>query len=129
MKLFLHHERATEYAIPGKMKCDDGWTCFTQEQGRPLRAGTYDVVMVASAKFNTLLPAFRTTQGLIVGFIHPGNTSQRAPDHIIVGLDRAVDLIVDTKRAFDQLVTKINEADAMFAESVTCEVCPWEMPK
>lgn len=124
MKLTLAHEQPTQHSTPGRLMCDDGWCCFTLEVGRPLRHGTYDVVSGFSAALHRTLLAFRNDAGVIVGFIHPGGQEIHPPAHVLIGMDRAIDLIVDSRKAYKELELRVNESNEMFGESISIEVKP-----
>lgn len=122
MKLNLSHEQPTPHCTPGQLTCDDGWRCFTMEIGQPLRHGQYEVVTGYSASLKRSLLAFRNDEGHIIGFIHPGTQDRHTDHHMLIGMDRAVDLIVDSRRAYRELETKVSEAGALFGESVVIHV-------
>ena len=124
MKLNLAHEKPTLHCTPGRLTCDDGWCCFTMEIGQPLRHGVYEVVTGYSAALKRSLLAFRNDEGAIVGFIHPGDQEPHAVHHVLLGMDRAVDLIVDSKRAYQELEHRVSEADTLFGEAVRIQVQP-----
>lgn len=104
--------------------CDDGWCCFTMEIGRPLRQGRYALVTGYSAAMNRPLLAFRNENGAVVGFIHPGTQQQHVSQHVMLGMDRAVDIVVDSRRAYQELELRVSEAGTLFGEDVTVVVQP-----
>lgn len=112
--------------------------CFTLEdvrrevKGRPVEewkvpgataipAGIYNVVVTLSQRFKRDLPLLENVPGFSGIRIHPGNTAEDTEGCLLVGLVKGPDFVSGSRRAFEQLFTKIKESIGC-GEKVTLEV-------
>jgi hypothetical protein len=83
--------------------------------------GVYGLVVTPSNRFKRELPLLLSVPGFEGVRIHPGNTAADTEGCILVGKAKSGDSVLESRRAFDQLFTKIREALGC-GEKVTLEV-------
>jgi hypothetical protein len=69
--------------------------------------GKYSVIVNQSQRFKRLLPLLVGVPGFEGVRIHPGNTSADTEGCLLPGFTRAVDRVLESKRAFEPLMVKI----------------------
>jgi hypothetical protein len=144
MKLDLYRESSTPKSTPGRLHVEDVFECFTLED--PVRdhkvdrvtaipAGTYDITITRSNRFSALasqkakkpidvfLPLLNNVPGFDGVRIHTGNYATETEGCILVGASRNVDVIYESRKAFDRLFQKISDALAR-KETVSLEIHP-----
>lgn len=114
------------------------FSCFTLEDpvreqaGRPVAewkiagetaipAGTYEVRITYSPRFNTPLPLLLAVPGFEGVRIHAGNFARDTEGCLLVGLQRAEKSIVQSRAALAELMPKIADAQRR-GERVTLEL-------
>lgn len=73
-------------------------------------AGTYDVVIDLSKRFNRLMPHLLNVPGFEGIRIHSGNTAGDTEGCILVGRTQSGTFIGGSRQAFDALFTKLSNA-------------------
>lgn len=93
------------------------WTCEDAVREGPkihgetaIDAGTYNVRITYSPRFQRPLPLLMNVAGFEGVRIHPGNTAADTEGCILVGLDRLAKGVGHSKLAFDQLYALIEAA-------------------
>lgn len=71
-------------------------------------AGKYDVRVSMSNRFKKMMPELLNVPGFTGIRIHSGNTSEDTEGCILVGNVRGKDKILDSRSAFESLMSKIN---------------------
>lgn len=73
-------------------------------------AGTYDLTVTMSTRFQRLLPLLLDVPGFAGVRIHSGNTAADTEGCILVGQIRDKAAVLNSRRAFNSLFPKINAA-------------------
>jgi len=131
MKLMLERvEKAADYTI-GSLSVDDDWQCWTCEDEvrdgpkvpgqTAIPAGTYQVIVTMSNRFQRPLPLLVNVPDFDGIRIHPGNTAADTDGCILPGCDRYANSVGRSRVAFEALFTKIKDAIAK-GEKVTIEI-------
>ena len=133
MELALRRKWFTDSSTVGELYVDGAFECFTLEDVvRPgdilvvkvpgktaIGAGRYRVIVDHSTRFNQELPHLLDIPGFTGIRIHPGNSAADTDGCILVGLRRAADSVLDSRKAFEPLLEKIRrgiEAGQCFIE-------------
>jgi hypothetical protein len=103
----------------GSVYIDGQWNCYSLEDPiRPIKitgntaipAGAYQVVITHSPHFDKDLPLLLNVPGFEGVRIHSGNTAADTKGCILVGLNRTVDRVVESRLAMGALQKKIQDA-------------------
>jgi hypothetical protein len=103
----------------GEMSLDGAFECYTLEDVvRPVKikgitaipAGSYEVVVNFSERFQRLLPLLLNVPNYDGVRIHPGNTDRDTEGCILVGKTKKTDFIGSSRAAFATLFDKIQAA-------------------
>jgi hypothetical protein len=138
LRLKLERTWCGEKCTIGTLYVNGKTECFTLEdvrrevKGRPVEewkvpgataipAGVYNVVVTPSNRFKRDLPLLENVPGFQGIRIHPGNTSEDTEGCLLVGMAKGPDFVSESRRAFEQLFTKIKESLGC-GEKVTIEV-------
>lgn len=84
-------------------------------------AGTYEVRITYSPRFNTPLPLLLFVPGFEGVRIHAGNFARDTEGCLLVGLERADKAIVQSRAAMSELMPKIADAQRR-GERITIEI-------
>jgi hypothetical protein len=112
LELKLIRKNFTEQSTIGELSVDGAFECFTlEDKVRPVKikgetaipAGTYEVAVTFSNKFQKFLPLLLDVPNFDGIRIHTGNTPKDTPDCILVGQGNGVDSI-SNRRRFRQIV-------------------------
>lgn len=125
MKLELKRDTLTPNSTIGTLSVNSVFECYTLERphGDPLEipAGSYTITLWDSPKFGRLVP--RLNSPAIADRdpieIHYGNTAANSHGCILVGHDKSVDFIGNSRLAFGLLFAKIAQA---IPEGVTLDI-------
>ena len=116
MQLQLIRELFTDNSTIGELSVDGAFECFTlEDKVRPVKikgetaipAGTYEVAITFSNKFQKLLPLLMDVPNFDGIRIHTGNTPKDTLGCILVGQGKGVDSISSSRLAFAPLFEKI----------------------
>lgn len=116
MKLKLERFEHQAKATIGKLYIDDVFECYTLEDvvrdakiqnETAIPAGTYQVLITWSPRFQRQLPLIVEVQGFDGIRIHPGNTDKDTDGCILVGKSYSEDFITDSRVTFDALYQKL----------------------
>jgi len=123
VKLELRRVQCSADATIGELSVDGAWECFTLEDevrldgvkvyGKTaIPAGTYQVSITYSPKFNRRMPLIDNVPGYSGIRIHTGNTAFDTEGCILVGRTRSVGFIGQSRQAFAALFNKLTAAIA-----------------
>lgn len=138
MKLTLTRRPSSLVCTIGQLQVNDYDECFTLEDvirevpGVPvsewkikdqtaIAAGTYDVELTFSDKFQRILPLLIGVEGFDGIRIHCGNTDVDTSGCILVGSSEGLDMIYGSRPAFSRLFPQMTEAVAR-GERITIEI-------
>ena len=138
MKLTLIREPSSLTCTLGRLQVNDIDECFTLEDvirevpGVPVSewkikgqtaipAGTYDVELTFSNRFQRILPVLIGVEGFEGIRIHCGNTDVDTEGCILVGSSKGIEMIYGSRPAFSRLYPQMQEAVAR-GERITIEI-------
>ncbi len=130
MRLRLTRKYFTDESTIGELTVDGSFECFTLEDkvrdqkvwGKTaIPAGTYDVAITHSRRFNRELPELQNVPGYAGVRVHTGNCPADTEGCILVGKSRSKDWVSESVAAFGPLFEKMREA-ARRGEKITIEV-------
>lgn len=138
MDITLRRTNFTERSTIGELLINGVHQCYTLEDkmreqpGVPVErwkahgktaipTGRYQVVITHSARFDRDLPLLVAVPGFDGIRIHPGNTDKDTEGCILVGLDRGVDQIGQSRAAFTTLFTRLRAASGPLWITITNE--------
>ena len=123
MELYLDRKWYSDNTTIGELFIDENMDqreCFilepTVRQGKDPRGivaipqGRYEITLYDSPHFNMKVPLLNNIPGHEFVEIHPGNTEQDTHDCLLPGLERGVDMVVQSRLAFLSLFNKIQDA-------------------
>jgi hypothetical protein len=119
MEIQVTRKEFTQQSTIGELSVDGKFECFTlEDMVRPVKlkgmtaipAGSYEVVVTFSERFQRLLPLLLNVPGFDGVRIHTGNTDLDTEGCILVGKAKKTDAIQSSKAAFDDLFPKIQAA-------------------
>src|SRR5215831_11784086 len=129
MQLQLTRKTFTDESTIGELSVDGEFECFTLEDvvrdekikgETAIPAGTYEVVVNFSNRFQKLLPLLMNVRNFEGVRIHSGNTAVDTKGCILVGQTKDADLVGNSRAAFAPLFQKIQ--DAIRTEEVFIEI-------
>lgn len=132
MKLLLIRKNYTDSSTIGDLFIDGIYECHTlEDKVRPagekvfgktaIPAGTYEVIVNFSNRFQTLMPLLLAVPGFEGVRIHCGNTAADTEGCILVGYTVGEDFLGDSRKAFSVLFPKIQAAYNR-KETITLEI-------
>jgi len=135
MQLRVERKWFTGKSSMGQLLVDGTFECFTLEDCcRPgnihavkipgqtaIPVGRYKVIVDRSTRFKRDLPHLLEVPGFEGIRIHPGNTDRDTEGCILVGTGRTPDALVESRKAFDALMAKLQGALAA-GQRVTIDV-------
>jgi Family of unknown function (DUF5675) len=128
MKLALQRLVLTANSTCGNLFVNDALQCWTLEEpfkdglsGSCITAGTYEVTLGPSPKFQGSSDPWERTQGQCIPhlqgvpnrqfiLIHWGNTAKNTEGCILVGHSHSQDFIGQSRAAFTELIEKLKDA-------------------
>ena len=119
MEILIKRLHKTENSTIGELTIDGKFECFTLEDKErdvkikgetAIPKGTYKVIINQSNRFKRLLPLLIDVKGFEGVRIHPGNSNHDTEGCILVGLNRSVDYITKSRKAFYALFIKMQLA-------------------
>ena len=119
MDIEVTRKEFTDKSTIGEMYVDGTFECYTLEDVvRPVKikgitaipAGSYEVVVSFSERFQRPLPLLLHVPNFDGVRIHPGNTDRDTEGCILVGKTKERDFIGASKLAFEALFEKIQAA-------------------
>ncbi|HSD36867.1 MAG TPA: DUF5675 family protein [Rhodocyclaceae bacterium] len=122
MDLTLNRTDLTNDSTIGELFINGKFECFTlEDKVRPVKikgftaipAGSYEVVITFSERFQRPLPLLLNVPSFDGIRIHAGNVSKDTDGCILVGQSKAEDFIGSSRAALDKLFTKLKKAAAV----------------
>lgn len=110
MILVVRRKPSDGVATLGELFIDGVHECYTLEPFDPVPAGTYDLVIDWSPKFNRELPRVVNVPGHVGIRIHWGNWAKNTEDCLLVGETIGQDFIGHSVAEFDRLFKKLQDA-------------------
>ena len=116
MQLQLIRNVFTDQSTIGELSVNGAFECFTlEDKVRPIKikgetaipAGTYEVAVTFSNKFQKFLPLLLDVPNFDGIRIHTGNTAKDTLGCILVGQGKGVDSISSSRLAFAPLFEKL----------------------
>lgn len=118
LNLKLQRDTFTTNSTIGKLFVNGEFNCFTLEDiHRPKKimhetcidAGIYEVVITYSQRFKKMMPLLLNVPNFTGIRIHSGNTDEDTSGCILVGLKKGVDIIGESRMAYDGLFDILND--------------------
>lgn len=119
MEIQVIRKEFTDKSTIGDMYVDGNFECYTLEDAvrsvkikglTAIPAGSYEVVLSFSERFQRLLPLLMNVPNFDGVRIHAGNTDRDTEGCILVGKTKEQDFIGASKAAFEVLLDKIQSA-------------------
>jgi len=119
MKIEVKRLHKTQNSTIGELTIDGKFECYTLEDTErdvkikgetAIPKGTYKVIINQSNRFKKLLPLLINVPNFEGVRIHPGNSNHDTEGCILVGMNRSVDYITKSRKAFDSLFKKMQGA-------------------
>ena len=120
MKLTVKRHPSSKESTIGELYVDGQFQCYTLEditrEGKKVAGttaipkGTYKVLITMSPKYKKLLPLIVDVPGFDGVRIHSGNVSKDTEGCILVGTSMGVDVINNSRVAFEALFEKLKTA-------------------
>jgi hypothetical protein len=119
MVITIKRLHKTNNSTIGELLIDGVFECFTLEDKErsvkikgetAIPKGTYKVIIDMSNRFKRLLPLLIAVPNFEGVRIHAGNSNHDTEGCILVGRTRSVDYIGQSRKAFDKLFKKMQEA-------------------
>jgi Family of unknown function (DUF5675) len=140
MEIVLQREASTRNCTPGTLSINGAFECFTLEDvvrevaGQPVAlwkvdsktaipVGTYQVTIDFSNRFERQMPHVLSVPGFDGIRIHSGNTAADTEGCILLGKQRALDDVMQSRDAFAAFFPKLQAAISA-GERVTLTVKP-----
>src|SRR5215218_1194074 len=130
MNLRVQRQTLTDKSTIGELSIDGTFECFTlEDRVRPVKikgetaipAGTYEVAITFSNRFQRRLPELKEVPNFEGIRIHSGNKAEDTEGCILVGTSKKENFIENSRVAFTALFEKIEKA-AMNNEKVMIEI-------
>lgn len=118
--LTLERMDFTDKSTVGELRLDGEMVCYTLEDtcrsngikitGKTaIPSGRYELVVTYSDRFKKHMPLLLNVDGFDGVRIHSGNTSEDTEGCILLGMRRGVDVIYDSRKAFDLVFPEIQK--------------------
>jgi hypothetical protein len=122
MEIVLKRTDFTNDSTIGELSINGKFECFTlEDKVRPVKiagitaipAGSYEVVITFSERFQVQLPLLLNVPNFDGIRIHAGNTSKNTDGCILVGQSKQTDFIGTSRVALDALFKKLKRASTV----------------
>jgi len=127
MKLLLKRLHRTDVSTIGELYVDGVFECYTLEDierdvkiksETAIPKGSYKVMITMSNRFKRHMPLLLNVPNFEGVRIHAGNTNHDTEGCILVGMTRSKDFIGKSRKAYDKLFKKMQNA-----KNITIEIC------
>lgn len=127
MKLLLKRIHKTDISTIGELYIDGVFQCYTLEDierdvkiksETAIAKGKYKVMITMSNRFKRYMPLLLNVPNFQGVRIHAGNTNHDTEGCILVGQARSKDFIGQSRKAFDKLFKKLENAKEITIEIV-----------
>jgi len=119
MTFLVQRQPSDGIATLGELFIDGEHQCFTLETPNPFQAGTYDLTIDFSERFQRLMPHVLNVPGHTGIRIHWGNWREDTEDCTLVGETEGKDFIGHSVEEFNILFQKIQDALAEGPQVIT----------
>jgi len=118
MKIEVKRLHRTSNSTIGELTIDGKFECYTLEDVErdvkikgetAIAKGTYKVIINQSNRFKRLLPLLINVPNFEGVRIHAGNSNHDTEGCILVGMNRSLDYITKSRKAFDSLFKKMQK--------------------
>ena len=119
MKIEIKRMVFTDEATIGELSLDGKFFCFCLEDSvrskkipgkTAIPAGTYEVIITYSNRFKRPMPLLVDVPGFSGIRIHQGNTEKDTDGCILLGKEKYVNQIGESRQAFDEFFPKLEES-------------------
>lgn len=119
MKIQIKRLHKTKNSTIGELTINGKFECYTLEDierevkiksETAIPKGTYKVIINQSNRFKRLMPLLLKVPNFEGVRVHAGNTNHDTEGCILVGRTRGVDFIGQSRKAYDSLFKKMQEA-------------------
>jgi hypothetical protein len=119
MEILLRRYIFTDVSTIGDLIINDDWFCFTLEDPvRPVKIagetaipmGQYEVIVNFSNRFQRMMPLLLNVPHYEGVRIHPGNSASDTEGCILLGENKGVDVVSNSRAAFNDFFTLLTEA-------------------
>jgi Family of unknown function (DUF5675) len=115
MNILVERKWFTDNSTCGQTSLDSKTFCYTlepradQSHGKPfcIPAGSYQVVLAFSPRFNMITPHVMDVPGFEEIEIHPGNYPRDTEGCCLIGATRAVDFVGNSRETFAKLMPQL----------------------
>lgn len=107
MKLLVQRQLSDGVATLGELLIDGVHECWTLEPTKPIPAGTYNLIISWSPRFQRLMPLVVNVPGHEGIRIHWGNWAKDTEDCLLVGTTKGVDFVGHSVDEFNTLFQKL----------------------
>lgn len=128
MKLTLVPKARTPRSTISCLYVNDRFECYVLEPPNPIPAGTFDILLLHSARFNRTMPFLQSVPGHTGIEIHWGNTPADTKDCLIVGRTVGTDEVGQSREAFDALFPKFEGTSPLTIEITREAILPSGAP-
>ena len=127
MKLLLKRIHKTDISTIGELYIDGVFQCYTLEDierdvkiksETAIPKGKYKVMITLSNRFKKYMPLLLNVPNFEGVRIHSGNTNHETEGCILVGQTRSKDFIGQSRKAFDKLFKKLENAKEITIEII-----------
>jgi hypothetical protein len=119
MKIIVQRQIQDAISTTGEMLIDGQHACWTLEPAQPIPAGTYDLTIDFSERFQRLMPHVNNVPGHTGIRIHWGNWRKDTEGCTLVGESEGKDFIGQSVDEFNILFQKIQGALAEGPQVIT----------
>jgi hypothetical protein len=119
VNILLRRYIFTNNSTIGDLIINDDWFCFTLEDPvRPVKIagetaipmGQYEVIVNFSNRFQRMMPLLLNVPHYDGVRIHPGNSASDTEGCILLGEQKGVDVVSNSRAAFNDFFTLLTEA-------------------
>lgn len=107
MKIIVQRQLQDSISTTGEMLIDGAHACWTLEPAKPIPAGTYDLAIDWSPKFNRLMPHVCDVPGYEGIRIHWGNYVDNTEGCTLVGTTQGEDFVGHSVDEFNVLFREL----------------------
>jgi len=111
-----------------KLFVNDVFECFVLEPANPIPAGTYEIKLEHSQRFDRRMPFLQNVPNHIAIEIHFGNTAANTRDCLLVGQTVGPDFVGHSVDAFTALFAKLEETNPITIEITRQAILPAAPP-
>lgn len=118
MRIEVRRQWFTDVSTISEVYLDSQFLCYglepaKKEDGskpRAIPAGTYDLTIRWSPRFNRLMPHVESVPGFDGVLVHWGNWPRDTEGCLLLGCQKQLDAVLSSKAAFDVFWAKLQEA-------------------